>query len=952
MRHLLHFLPFLLIWHHSDGAWKSTLFISTNGEDTRTCSERNEPCRTLDRVYDLYLSSGLNSTLLSLGKGKYNLQKSLIFKNVEDFTIVGESQEAGIDAVEITCDEDKGFAFFFSQNITLRGLKLFRCGAWQDNAVLLQNATVLKYKAALNFDYCRNVRIRNVEISGSIGRAAHFYEVGGVLEVTNCRFENNSADADALTFQFLYITGNIKQKKVVSLVSGGGVFITLNKYTRYRPSFMNVTQVEHEKYIHGNNYSFTNCSFLRNQLSRTSEVSSYDFQETFNRPFTQGGGLAMFFFGNASNSTVLITNCTFSDNKARWGGGLQAEFADYTSRNVLLVEDSLFERNSAYSAGGGARVGNMLAPGASLPKNEVRFMKTRFINNLGRWGGGVSLYGTSIFCNCKHEFNSRSIFSFHSCRWLNNVATVGAAIGAFLFNQNEDDIGPEVPFHAEFKQCEVKHNHVLIKEPNVRIGEGTIYSAGVSIVFRGRSVIADNDFTALALDRATLELHDHAEFVNNKGFRGGAVAMYGHSKIALMKNSTLLFKDNSCVDKGGAMFIQSPGSPQVSYNATAKDPKNCFFTYEDTEMDFNDWNTQIIFQDNQAPKESSGHSVFASTLQWCRTVGETRVKNSVLHWKFIEYITTLGVVNTTDGLQFNRTRNEIATEPVNIIYEANDWDVSPSQLFNPTVKLLDEKDNSVPGVVNVLVENSSAVRLHTSSSLFLADGHVSRLRLGGEVGRNFSVVLQHVGRQFLQKKIHVASGLKQCNPGFHLRNGSCVCEDQSEGVSRCDRNGKTVFLKDGFWAGMVNGVFTTHLCPPNFCNCPKSQEPLAATDECTYIADKMCAGNRDPGSILCGKCKSGFSVVIGDTACFECSKYRYLIWVPIWLAINFGLVMLTMVFDIDAFTGSLNACLYSYQVSAKAQIVCNTCPVQPEFNDLGLWDLGPTPLLFRTNQAQ
>ena len=463
----------------------------------------------------------------------------------------------------------------------------------------------------------------------------------------------------------------------------------------------------------------------------------------------------------------------------------------------------------------------------------------------------------------------------------------------------------------------MKHNHVLTEEPNVRIGEGTIYSAGVSIVFRGRSVIADNDFTALALDGATLELHDDAEFVKNRGFRGGAVAMYGHSRIAFMKNSALLFKDNSCVDKGGAIYIQSPGSPQVSYNVTGKDPKICFFTYEDTESDFDDWNTQITFQDNHAPKDSSGHSVFATTLQRCRTVGETRVKNSVLHWKFIKYITTFGVVNATD----NHTRSEIATEPVNIIYEANEWNVSPSQVFNPTVTLLDENNNSVPGVVNVLVENSSAVRLHTPSSLFLADGHVSRLRLGGEVGRKFSVALQHVGRQVLQKKIHITSGLKQCNPGFHLRNGTCVCQDQMEAVSRCDKNGKTVFLKVGYWAGMVNDKFTTYPCPPTFCNCPKSEEPSTARDECVYIGDKMCAGNRDHRSILCGKCKPGFSVVTGDQSCFECQKYGYLVWIPIWLAVIFALVMLAMALDIDAFTGSLNACLYSYQVSAKAQIL-------------------------------
>ena len=935
MRSLFNFLLLLSIFHHSDGAWQSTLFISPNGRDTPSCGERNEPCRTLDHVYDLYLSSVFNSTLLSLGAGKYNLRKSLTFKNVEDFTILGENDDVGPETVEITCQTDAGFAFFFSQNVTLRGLKLFNCGGWQDNAVLLPNATVLKFKTAINFDYCRNVRIQNVVISGSIGRAAHLYEIGGVLEVTNCRVENNSADEHDSTVKITDIKGEIleiQQKRITSLVSGGGVFMSLNRYTRYRPSFMNVTPAEHEKYIHGNSYVFANCSFLGNELSSGAKVSSDYFQETFNRPFTRGGGLGIFFFGDASNSTLAVKNCTFSENKAPWGGGLQVEFADNSSRNFLLVENSLFERNCGYSAGGGARMGNMLTRGVSIPMNEVRFVKTVFRNNSGKWGGGVSLYGTSIFCKCKHEFSSQSIFNFHSCHWLENTATVGAAIGAFLFNQNDDYIGPEVPFHVEFKQCEVKDNHVVIQEPNVRIGEGTIYNAGASIIFRGKTEIADNTLTALALDGGTVELYDDVEFVDNRGFRGGAMAMYGHSKILLMKASTVLFKNNSCFDKGGAMFIQAPGSPQISYNVTGRDPGSCFFAYEDSLSNFDDWDTQVIFRDNQAPDDSSGHSVFATTLKKCRTAGEMRVKNSVLRWKFIKYITTSRAVNTTGALRLNRTRREIATEPIDITYNAKDWNVSPSQVFDPVVRLVDEEDNSVSGIVNVTVasaskgDHSSSVHLRTSSSLFLADGNITGLRLGGGVGRNFSVVLQHVGRQVLQRIIHVHYGLKSCNPGFYLRNGSCVCQEQSEGVSRCDKDGKTVFLKRGFWAGMVNGTgmvdmvdgsFTTHRCPNNFCNCSTNQESSPAEDECVFIANEMCAGKRDPRSILCGKCKSGFSVVFGDTACFECGNYNYLVWVTVYLVVILGLVMLTMVLDIDAFTGGLNGCLYSYQVSTS-----------------------------------
>ena len=916
---LISFL-YLLIFTNCEGSVISrTLFISPNGTDNLLCGKRNEPCRSLDHVYNISLSSGFNSTRLSLGKGKYKLRKSLTFIRVKDFCIAGDEEEKAIgpNEVEISCEANAGIAFFFSQNITLRGLRLLNCGSWQENAILFPNATVLKFKTAINFDYCRDIRMQNVDISRSIGSAAHLNEIGGLLEMSNCRLVNNSANI------YAWIPNSTsrrekneqeQQQEVLYLVSGGGVVVSLNKYSRHRPSFMRVTRDEHATYVHGNKYFFTDCSFLRNEVSSEDQFPDY-FNETFYYPFTQGGGLGIHFHGDSSNSNVRVSNCTFSYNKAKWGGGLVAEFTDISSENCLLVENCLFERNVGYSAGGGARLGVMLTRGVSVPMNEVRFVNATFRGNSGRWGGGVSLYGTSVFVQGRHHLDSRSTFFFQSCHWIENNATIGAAIGAFLFNQNEHHIGPEVPVHAEFKSCTVTHNQVDIQEPNVRIGEGTIYSFGISLIFRGKMIIINNTLTALALDGSTLELHDDVEFVENEGFRGGAVAMYGQSKILLWKNSSVLFKNNSCRDKGGAFFVYAPGSPQISYNVTGKYRENCFFAYEDSTSGFDNWETQVIFEDNLAPDNSSGNSVFATTLGQCLEAGETRVKNNALHWNFVKYI---------NNHKKNHTRAEIATDPVDILFDVKDWIVSPSQVFNPVVRLVDEKDNIVSGVVNVKLvaftngkgDDVSSVYLQSPSSLFLADGNVSRLTLAGKVGRGFSVILQHIGRQVLQKEITVSSGLRTCHPGFILSKGSCVCKKQSEGVSRCDEDGKTVFLNRGFWAGMVNGNFVTYRCPKSYCNCSRTQETIAAEDECVFDAEKLCVGNREPGSILCGKCKRGFSVVGGDTKCYECGKYDFIGSTCLYLVVTLVLVMLIMFFDIDAFTGSLSAFLYSYQVGA------------------------------------
>ena len=55
-------------------------------------------------------------------------------------------------------------------------------------------------------------------------------------------------------------------------------------------------------------------------------------------------------------------------------------------------------------------------------------------------------------------------------------------------------------------------------------------------------------------------------------------------------------------------------------------------------------------------------------------------------------------------------------------------------------------------------------------------------------------------------------------------------------------------------------------------------------------------------------------MVGGDTKCYECGKYDFIGSIVLHLVFILVPVMLIMFFDIDAFTGSLSAFLYAYQV--------------------------------------
>ena len=501
--------------------------------------------------------------------------------------------------------------------------------------------------------------------------------------------------------------------------------------------------------------------------------------------------------------------------------------------------------------------------------------------------------------------NAETQFFFYRSTWSVNDGTVGAALATMLANQNDVQVGPEMPYSISFKDCLFSSNEVVKLDKGIIIGEGALFSDQVPLIFQGTAIFRNNTNTALSLDGSTVEIFGKMNFTNNKGYRGGAVAMRGLSRVIFQRNSELVFYNNSCDNKGGALYIESAGSPLVDFNATGVNTHECFFGYTDERVDFNNWKTSVIFQGNRAVDDGKGNSVYATTLRYCRRPGESPQHNKVLKWKIVQF-------KTLDGKVTSRDR-EVATDAIDMNYEPSDWKVAPGEVFNATVKLIDEIGNTVVGIVDVDIdfpENSSPVMLDTTSSLFLTDGHISHLRLAGKPGSLFTVSLRYVGRQVL---VDAIPGIKMrsCHEGFKSVGSSCVCMDSSdEGVARCDSDGKTVYLKQGYWAGKVDEKFVTHRCPAHYCNFTESVIP----GEYQYFSGHVCKGNRNQSSILCGACKSGYSILFGNEHCYpSCSNWWLLMIIVYFLAL-FGVTLIVLVLNPNLSSGHLSVCLYSYQM--------------------------------------
>ena len=879
----------------------STIYISPNGNDSApNCGDRrSNPCHSLDFVFSHRLKTGANSTQISATRGKYTLKYSHILEGVTNFGI------AGNDDVEITCETNASLSFILSDTIFLDGIKFKYCGGWRTSTVdaikPYSGLDGVKFKAALDFRYCRNLRISNVEVSSSPGLGLNGYDVGGVVNFTNCVFVDNTAKNSMKNETKKLISRGSQTERKEYVFSGGGIYLALDPYGY---NTVNVTPKQHDSYQHNNTFIFQNCSFIRNEAIWLNASNPSDFVDTPELPFSRGGGLAIYFRSNASGCTISIISCVFSGNRAHWGGGLQVEMIHKPENNHLKMKDTRFENNEGVLAGGGARMGN-LVKGIQDRLNTFTADNCLFVNNTAIWGGGTSLYGSTIPGRCTNNAEVSQFF-FNECQWKKNTGTVGSANGAFILNKNEDQIGPEVPYHISINSCTFEGNYVRRIKDFLSIGEGAFYSVEVPLALHGNVTFINNTRTALALDRATMEIYDQLYFMNNTGFKGGGMAMYGRSRIIFNEDSLLLFEGNQCRAQGGALYIDAPGPPLVSFNATGMNIHICFFEYTNQTLDFDDWKTKVIFQNNKAPFSFAGNSVYATTLQNCRRVGEPRQNNSVLRWKFVEF-------KKDDG-NLSSIENEVSTDPVDMQYDSEDWVVAPSERFNAKLRLVDELGGSVHGAVNVKIVPSDLfsppIVLATPSSTFLTNGSISSLRLSGKPGESFSVEINYLGRQILTETIPDRT-LKSCNPGFTLNSKGrrCLCMDSSDGgVSSCKSDGKTFYLKRNYWGGTIKGEFFTHFCPIGYC-----KSDVHASEK-MYNSSDICNDDRDQKSILCGDCKANTSVVFGGEVCSsKCSNW-YLLLLLLYGLILLAVVLGIMLIDLDFFTSYLNAWLYSYQV--------------------------------------
>ena len=596
--------------------------------------------------------------------------------------------------------------------------------------------------------------------------------------------------------------------------------------------------------------NFTGASnFIGNHATRYNGGSAiYTFQNaalTFNgtNNFINNSGSAIY----TSYDTVLnFTGASnFIGNHATGYNGGSGGSAIYALWNVTLTFNGTnnFINNSAKGASGGAIL-------ARVNISLTFIGNSNFRNNSAQGNGGGISATTNIFLS----FTGTSNFS-------RNSAMQGGAISAIVYS---------------------------------------------TLTFNGANSFTNNGHT-------TNEFN-----INNGVSCGGAMYLAISSFFSVLHHTTVHWENNHA-NLGGAICV-SDANPSIycTQFVQLKEKEKCFFQLSTERPGQNLSGSQLVFKNNSA--DFGGSVLFGGAIDNCVLNGmNTNSSGEVFDMLIINNV--------------NNTASKISSNPIKICpckknlpkcnrpryfipYPLKEYPVShirvyPGETFQISVVAVGQREGTVSTTVRSTVTS-------TTKSVNLLDYQYLQQTKSTCTELNYTVfsLSQHVKIEmhpegspcyYNSKLQYWLVQLNQtCPPGFNISEEarSCVCEPRlahytnhcniTNGVGRITRE-----PNQHFWVGFDNlshEIILRPYCPFDYCVNDTVVFPLNDTDV-------QCAYNRS--GLLCGRCKEGYSRVLGSHRCRKCTNSHLALLIPFAL-MGVALVFLLLVCKLTVATGTLS----------------------------------------------
>ena len=856
-------------------------------------------CSSLKQVFNL-LAQSYSSVDIVLDPGIYNLTSSYNVTNLHHIRI--SSKNATIQCGLSVDDSGTGIAFIRVSNLTIEHVNIIGCGMRHASTVFGKDKIIL-VRSALFVQNSTSISLCNMSISNSNGTGLIMYDTNGTVSITETSFINNKLN---VTEQGLLTAG------------GGGIYIHFTNCT----SGLVACDPNSNLYNKHTMYVIDKCIFQNNNASyplNDSDIGNIPSETSVT--FGSGGGISVWFYGNASNNIIHILHSSFINNSAGLGGGINIRNKQNAYYNFVKIAHCFFTNNTSSREGGGAGLSmgyETYQDRAKTTHNKYIVDNCSFTQNqaVNGVGGGVTLFGSRM----QHPTNHFTICNSHFAQ---NKALFGSAIE--VNRQYYESILEGTTFSLTIKNCSFINNSLdYPKLLSTKVSSvGAVATSGVNIIFKGSLLFSGNNSTALAVEGAVIEFYNNSQikFYDNNGVNGGGILLTNDAWMNIYPNCSVHFVRNTAMHYGGAIYVKL--STHFDYVLSHV----CFFRYYLESVPPDRWHFNFTFINNTAG--NSDNSVFVTTLKPCRRAYKQG---------FIKTLLVNG--NMHQHPPHNTTPNVIVTAPDKFNFSTNGTlAIIPGEVFNLTTQLrvVDEQGQTVKPIYFI------AACIGPLSPYVMPLYHLTNgsIQIAGKQGETCHLQLQ---THEIATTIQIT--MSKCPPGFMFNDNELLCECKVDGtpaIKGCNLATFQAYLDPFYWIGYQN-ISQNHtkdnnvqymlysFCPYRFCyNKTIAQHiPLPHYASQSSLDHFVCSNSKRTG-ILCAKCIDGYSVTMNSPT-FICHHCRNQSLGVLYLVLSYILPVsllfyFIMAYNIRMTTGPIGAYLFF------SQIISSQFPFMGHFSD-------------------
>ena len=468
----------------------------------------------------------------------------------------------------------------------------------------------------------------------------------------------------------------------------------------------------------------------------------------------------------------------------------------------------------------------------------------------------------------------------------------------------------------------------------------TLYQSALNV---SECAFIRNYISAIRAHASNITLSGDIVFTNNTAISGAAFVLVQGSRLKLVENNNIVFKNNYATNTGGVFYI---GSNDLLNLGDVFLKRTCFldtssgrsqitliftnnfaglggdvlyggqvaFSLDDS------WNCLESFKDISTITET-GLSLISSDPSRVCLCNEMGIPNCLILSDLITHTAYPGqlifISAVVVGQDFGTVAGSVHAQYLKTVVTDNQLNLIPTEIIQSVTQKTCNKlkytvfsqNGTCEQLVLVLTTQNSIVSGQNANNFFLN----TKLYLEQFYNASSKTIDPML---FLHNPVFVNITLLPCPLAFVLTNDPpyrCDCIQllkQMPGI-KCYIQDQTITRSGQVWVGVhhygeYNGssgtVALSKYCPTNYCNTREISIQLYL-----HRDDSQC--NYNHSGILCGGCQPGLSLALGSAQCLLCSNRYLALLIPFALA---GPVLVGFIkfLDLTISQGTINGLIF------------------------------------------